>query len=70
MDTGFIYRLFEDVEFPTETEAVLLHAKIKGVGGDLHDLLLKLPVSTFDSCEDIIRELPLEEFEQRTYEYL
>ena len=70
MDTRFIYRLLDDLQYPVEKDDILLHAQLKGVGNDMYDLLLRLPYNTYDRCEDIIRELPLEEYEHRVYDYL
>ncbi len=70
MDTRFIYRILDDMQYPVEKNDILLHAKIKSIGCDMYDLLLTLPYNTFDSCKDIIHELPLEEYEKRTYNYL
>jgi len=69
MDTRFIYRVLDDLRYPVGKDEILLHAKLKGVGCDFYDLLQTLPYNTYDDCEDIIRELPLAEYETRAYNY-
>jgi hypothetical protein len=70
MDTRFIYRLLDDLQYPVEKDDVLLHAKLKGVGSDMLELLRALPYHTYDNCSEIIHQLPLADFERRVYAYL
>jgi hypothetical protein len=70
MDTRFIYRLLDDLHYPTGKDDILLHAKLKSVGSDMYELLLSLPYNTYNNCADIVRQLPLEEFEQQQFAYL
>ncbi len=70
MDTRFIYRVLDDLHYPVEKDEILLHAKLKGVGCDMYNLLLSLPYTTFFSCREIIEDLPLRQFEMRIYNYI
>lgn len=70
MDTRFIYSLLGDLQYPVTKDDILLHARLKGVGDDMHDLLLTLPYQRFENCREIIRHLPLQRFEMRIYQYL
>jgi hypothetical protein len=70
MDTRFIHSVLGDLQYPTEKDEILLHAKLKGVGEDMYELLLRLPYKQYGSCRDIVAALPLQEFEVRIYQYL
>lgn len=70
VDTQYIYNLLNDLHYPVAKDEILMHARLKGVGSDMEQLLLTLPYRTYESCRDVVRELPLQAFETRLYQYL